>query len=65
MPIAVTVLDSATLGKTGVINVLDIAAITPGVTMTEFNIGEPQTYVRGVGSQTDVAASRIRLALRR
>src|SRR3546814_19039247 len=25
--------------------------------MTEYNVGEPQTYIRGVGSQTDSAAS--------
>ncbi|MBB4640188.1 TonB-dependent receptor [Rhizorhapis suberifaciens] len=57
VPIAVTALGGAALEKGGITSVLDIAKVTPNVTMTQFNVGEPQTYVRGVGSQTDSAAS--------
>jgi len=57
VPVALSAFNAESIEKTGVTNILDIAAITPGVTMTEFNVGEPQTYIRGVGSQTDSAAS--------
>ena len=55
--VAITALGADSIEKFGITDVLDIAQITPGVTMTEFNVGEPQTYIRGVGSQTDSAAS--------
>ncbi|AEG48034.1 TonB-dependent receptor [Sphingobium chlorophenolicum L-1] len=57
VPIAVTALGSVAMERAHITSVLDVAALTPGVTMTQFNIGEPQTYIRGVGSQTDSAAS--------
>src|SRR3546814_21037959 len=55
--VAISALGGDSIEKFGITDVLDIAAITPGVTMTEYNVGEPQTYIRGVGSQTDSAAS--------
>src|SRR3546814_9271930 len=51
--VAISALGGDSIEKFGITDVLDIAAITPGVTMTEYNVGEPQTYIRGVGSQTD------------
>ncbi|MDP3748625.1 MAG: TonB-dependent receptor [Phenylobacterium sp.] len=57
VPVAISAYDGGALARAGVSSALGIARMTPGVTMTEFNIGEPQTYIRGVGSQTDSAAS--------
>lgn len=33
----------------------DIAVRTPGLNMTQFNIGEPQLYIRGIGNSNDSA----------
>jgi len=57
VPIAVSALGGTAIERSGITNVLDIAQRTPSVTMTQFNVGEPQTYIRGVGSQTDSPAS--------
>ena len=57
VPVAATAFGAEALEKSGAVNILDVAAQTPGVTMTEYNIGEPQVYVRGVGSQSDSASS--------
>lgn len=57
VPLAVSALGAVAIEKAGITSVLDLARVTPNVTMTQFNVGEPQTYIRGVGSQTDSAAS--------
>ncbi|MDB5576614.1 MAG: TonB-dependent receptor [Bradyrhizobium sp.] len=57
VPIAATALGGTAIERSGIVNVLDLAQRTPGITMTQYNVGEPQTYIRGVGSQTDSAAS--------
>lgn len=57
VPLAVSALGASAIEKAGITSVQDLARVIPNVTMTQFNIGEPQTYIRGVGSQTDSAAS--------
>ncbi len=57
VPIAVTAFSSEDLERTAATGIEDVAAKAPGVTLTEFNIGEPQLYIRGVGSTSDSAAS--------
>jgi len=43
------------LGKIVVLN--DVAFKTPGLTFSEFNVGEPRIYIRGIGNSSDSAAS--------
>lgn len=57
VPIAITAFSAETLERTAATGIQDIAAKAPGVTLTRFNIGEPQIYIRGVGSTSDSAAS--------
>lgn len=57
VPIAVTAFNAETLERTGAQGIQDVAAKAPGVTLTQFNIGEPQLYIRGVGTTSDSAAS--------
>jgi len=57
VPIAVTAFTAETLERTAAVGISDVAAKAPGVTLTQFNIGEPQLYIRGVGTTSDSAAS--------
>jgi iron complex outermembrane receptor protein len=57
VPVAVTAFSAETLERTAATGISDIAAKAPGVTLTQFNIGEPQLYIRGVGTTSDSAAS--------
>lgn len=57
VPIAVTAFNAETLERTAATGIQDVAAKAPGVTLTQFNIGEPQLYIRGVGTTSDSAAS--------
>lgn len=57
VPIAVTAFSEETLERTAASGLEDVAGKVPGVTMTQFNIGEPQIFVRGVGTSSDSAAS--------
>jgi len=56
VPIPVTAFDARMLEKTGASDVRDIAIRTPGFTMTQYNIGEPQYSIRGMSSSSDSAA---------
>lgn len=57
VPIAITAFNAETLERTAATGISDVAAKAPGVTLTQFNIGEPQLYIRGVGTTSDSAAS--------
>ena len=63
VPIAITAFNAEMLQEANIIDVEAIALRTPNVTMTRFNIGEPQLYVRGVGSTSDSAAGDPSVAL--
>lgn len=56
VPIAVSAFSAADLRDSSIDGVEGIADRTPGFTMTRFNIGEPQLYIRGIGSTSDSAA---------
>ncbi len=56
VPIAVSAFDQQALRESAIGGIEGVADRTPGFTMTEFNIGEPQLYIRGVGSTSDSAA---------
>lgn len=57
VPIAITAFTSEDLERTAAVGIQDVASRAPGVTLTQFNIGEPQLYIRGVGTTSDSAAS--------
>lgn len=57
VPIAVTAFTAEVLERTAAVGISDVASKAPGVTLTQFNIGEPQLYIRGVGTTSDSAAS--------
>lgn len=57
VPIAITAFNSEALEKTSATGIQDVAGKVPGVTLTQFNIGEPQIFIRGVGTTSDSAAS--------
>ena len=57
VPAAVTAITSAAIQEGGVTGIADIAAKAPGFNFSQFNIGEPQLYLRGIGSSNDSAAA--------
>jgi len=57
VPLAVTAFGENDLEAIKAVDVSDIAVRTPNFTATQFNLGEPQYYIRGVGSTSDSAAS--------
>lgn len=57
VPIAITAFNAEALERTAATGIQDVAGKAPGVTLTQFNIGEPQIFIRGVGTSSDSAAS--------
>ncbi len=57
VPISVTVFDAEDLREAGVRIMSDVATRTPGFAMGTFNFGQPQLYIRGIGSNADGAGS--------
>jgi iron complex outermembrane receptor protein len=56
VPIALSVFDSGTLAAAKIETIEGIVQRTPNFTMMRVNVGEPQFYIRGVGSNSDSAA---------
>ena len=56
VPIALTVFDSSALARANITRIEEIVMRTPNFTMMRVNVGEPQFYIRGVGSNSDSAA---------
>lgn len=56
VPLAVTAFSGAELEKLGIDDLKGITERTPGFTMGTFNAGQPQLYIRGIGSNSDSAA---------
>ncbi len=57
VPLAVTTISGDKLSAAGITSLGDVALKTPNLTFTEFNIGEPQLFLRGVGSTADSAGA--------
>ncbi|MBN7796420.1 TonB-dependent receptor [Parahaliea mediterranea] len=57
VPVSVTAIGGESVGESGIAGLNDISRQTPGFTMTQYNIAEPQLYIRGIGSTQDSAAS--------
>jgi len=56
VPIALTAFDSKALEQANIDRIEEIVLRTPNFTMMRVNVGEPQFYIRGVGSNADSAA---------
>ena len=56
VPIALSVFDAAALEDANIDRIEEIVLRTPNFTMMRVNVGEPQFYIRGVGSNSDSAA---------
>lgn len=57
VPLAITTITGDQVGASGISNISDIALKTPNLTITQFNIAEPQLFLRGVGSTNDSAGA--------
>ncbi len=57
VPLAVTTFSGDKIGPSGMSGISDVALQTPNLTVTEYNIAEPQLFLRGVGSTSDSAGS--------
>ncbi len=55
VPIAVTAFSGDDLDEMGIVDIKGITERTPGFTMGVFNPGQPQYYIRGIGSNEDGA----------
>jgi iron complex outermembrane receptor protein len=56
VPIALSVFGAADLQAANIRRIEEIVLRTPNFTMMRVNVGEPQFYIRGVGSNSDSAA---------
>jgi iron complex outermembrane receptor protein len=57
VPISVTVFSAEDMREANIRILSDIATRTPGFAMGVFNFGQPQLYIRGIGSNADGAGS--------
>lgn len=57
VPLAVTALSDEQLDKSLIRELTDIETRVPGMAMGTFNLGQPQIYMRGIGSNADGAGS--------
>ena len=57
VPISVTAISGDRIREGGIMNIADVALETPNFTFTQFNVGEPQYYIRGIGNTNDSAGS--------
>ncbi len=57
VPISVTAIGEQSIQEGRITSIQDVSLETPNFTMTQFNIGEPQYYIRGIGNSLDSAGS--------
>ncbi len=55
VPLAISAFDNEDLLDFRLQNISDIANLTPGFAVGQFNLGQPQLYIRGIGSNEDGA----------
>ena len=55
VPVAITAFTGDALDEQGIVDIKGITERTPGFTMGVFNPGQPQFYIRGIGSNEDGA----------
>lgn len=59
VPIAVTAISGEEMRKADIHSLDDITTRTPGFSMGSFNKGQPQLFIRGIGSNADGAGSDV------
>lgn len=59
VPIAITAIGGEEMRQADMHTLDDIATRTPGFSMGSFNKGQPQLYIRGIGSNADGAGSDV------
>ena len=57
VPVSVSAIGGDLIKEGGIVGIADIAVTTPNFTITQFNIGEPQYFIRGIGNSADSAGS--------
>jgi len=57
VPLSVTAISGEDIVEGGITSFLDVAMETPNFTMTVYNIGEPQYFIRGIGTTLDSAGA--------
>ncbi len=57
VPFSVTAISGEDIVEGGITSFQDVAMETPNFTMTQFNIGEPQYFIRGIGTTLDSAGA--------
>lgn len=57
VPIALTIIGGGEISPAGISSISDVALKTPNLTYTQFNIGEPQLFLRGLGTTIDSAGA--------
>ncbi|WP_272964762.1 TonB-dependent receptor [Alteromonas australica] len=56
-PMAITALGAEALESSGINDLTGIETRVPGMSMGTFNLGQPQLYIRGIGSNADGAGA--------
>jgi iron complex outermembrane receptor protein len=56
-PMAITALSEGELESSGISDLTGIETRVPGLSMGTFNLGQPQLYIRGIGSNADGAGA--------
>jgi iron complex outermembrane recepter protein len=57
VPVSVSAIGGDLVREGEIMGFSDVAAITPNFNMNQFNIGEPQFFIRGIGNSLDSAAA--------
>ena len=57
VPVSVSAISGDQVREGMISGMSDVALETPNFNMTQFNIGEPQYFIRGIGNTLDSAAS--------
>ena len=57
VPIALTIIGGSEISPAGISSISDVALKTPNLTFSQFNIGEPQLFLRGLGTTIDSAGA--------
>ncbi|NNC77843.1 MAG: TonB-dependent receptor [Woeseiaceae bacterium] len=57
VPVSVTAITGDRIREDGITSIRDIALETPNFTFTQFNVGEPEYFIRGIGNTNDSAGA--------
>ena len=60
IPLSVTALSSNDIQNAALHDVSSLQYLVPGFSGGDFNLGQPQYYIRGIGSNADAAAPILR-----